>query len=133
VAKEMSERSAIQEPDVEKPVEDLSGGNQQKVMFARCLISHPDVLILDEPARGVDVGAMKSIFESVVSLTEDGRAVIMISSDLEELMNMCHRIYVMREGEVVAEMMREFEERPILAAAFGQVPAASTVGGKERS
>ena len=85
----------------------LSGGNQQKLVLAKWLMSNPKVLILDEPTRGIDVGAKYEIYELMNEMAEAGMAVLMISSELPELIGMCKRIYVMAEGEIKGELKNE--------------------------
>ncbi|HEY2508178.1 MAG TPA: sugar ABC transporter ATP-binding protein [Streptosporangiaceae bacterium] len=98
----------------------LSGGNQQKLLFARMLMRSPKVLIADEPTRGVDVGAKRAIYDILASLAADGMAVLLISSDVEELIGLAHRVLVMRAGSVVAGLSGEqITEEAILGAAFG--------------
>jgi simple sugar transport system ATP-binding protein/ribose transport system ATP-binding protein len=98
----------------------LSGGNQQKLLFARMLLRTPQVLIADEPTRGVDVGAKRAIYELLASAARDGMAVLLISSDVEEILGLAHRVLVMRQGRVAAELTGEqLTEAAILAAAFG--------------
>ena len=82
----------------------LSGGNQQKVMIARWLLTHPKVLILDEPTRGIDVGAKSEIYKLINSLAQEGMAIIMVSSEMQEIISMCDRIMVMSEGKIVSEL-----------------------------
>lgn len=82
----------------------LSGGNQQKVVLSKWLFSNPDILILDEPTRGIDVGAKYEIYTIINQLASEGKAIIMISSELPEVLGVCDRIYVMREGKIVGEM-----------------------------
>jgi rhamnose transport system ATP-binding protein len=102
------------------PAITLSGGNQQKLLFARMLLRRPKVLIADEPTRGVDVGAKRAIYEILASLAADGMAILLISSDVEELIGLAHRVLVMRAGKVVAGLAREdITEEAILSAAFG--------------
>ncbi|MGH2859437.1 MAG: sugar ABC transporter ATP-binding protein [Solirubrobacteraceae bacterium] len=97
----------------------LSGGNQQKVLFARLLMCRPRVLIADEPTRGVDVGAKRAIYDLIVGLAQEGTAVLMISSEVEEVLGLAHRVLVMRQGRVVKELAdSEMSESAILAAAF---------------
>ena len=101
------------------PVTTLSGGNQQKVLFAKWLFRRPAVLIADEPTRGVDVGAKKSIYELITSLAADGMAVLLISSELEEVLGLAHRVLVMRGGRIVAEFDgRTVTEDAVMRAAF---------------
>jgi ribose transport system ATP-binding protein len=98
----------------------LSGGNQQKLLFARSLLRDPRVLIADEPTRGVDVGAKRAIYELLASLTERGLGVLLISSDIEEILGLAHRVLVMRAGRIAAELTGdEVTEAAILGAAFG--------------
>jgi simple sugar transport system ATP-binding protein/ribose transport system ATP-binding protein len=102
------------------PASTLSGGNQQKLLFARSLLRDPKVLIADEPTRGVDVGAKRAIYELLAALTEAGVGVLVISSDIEEVLGLAHRVLVMRGGQVVAELAGdEMTEAAILSAAFG--------------
>lgn len=102
---------------VDQNVGNLSGGNQQKVLLAKWIFAHPDVLILDEPTRGIDVGAKYEIYCLINKLVEAGKAVLVISSELPEVLGMCDRIYVMNEGRIVAEMPRaEASQESIMAA-----------------
>ena len=99
----------------------LSGGNQQKVLFARMLLCEPRLLIADEPTRGVDVGAKRAIYEMLVSLAESGMGILLISSELEEILGLSDRVVVMRRGCTVAELAgAELNEASILAAAFSE-------------
>jgi ABC-type sugar transport system ATPase subunit len=98
----------------------LSGGNQQKVLFAKTLLRRPRLLILDEPTRGVDVGARRAIYDIVAELVAEGMAVILISSEYDEVVNMSHRLCVMREGRIVEEFSAsQASHAATLAAAFG--------------
>jgi ABC-type sugar transport system ATPase subunit len=102
-------------------VKNLSGGNQQKVVLARWLLSEPRLLILDEPTRGVDVGAKHDLYVTINELAARGAGVLMVSSELEELMGTCNRILIVHKGEVLGEFDRErFDREAMLAAAFGQ-------------
>mgnify|MGYP003630079126 FL=1 len=94
----------IRTPSVFQKVMNLSGGNQQKVVLSKWLYSQPDVLILDEPTRGIDVGAKFEIYSIINQLADDGKGVVMISSEMPELLGMCDRIYVMNEGRFVGEL-----------------------------
>ena len=101
------------------PVAALSGGNQQKLLFARTLLCEPRVIVADEPTRGVDVGARRAIYELLVRLAGEGRAVLVISSDVEEVLGLANRIVVMRTGRVVAELDgTTATEHDVLEAAF---------------
>ena len=91
-------------PTVEQNVGNLSGGNQQKVLLAKWMFADPDILILDEPTRGIDVGAKYEIYCIINQLVAEGKSVIMISSELPEILGMCDRIYVMNEGKIVGEL-----------------------------
>jgi ribose transport system ATP-binding protein len=103
-----------------EPVTNLSGGNQQKVVIGKWLLRESRVLILDEPTRGVDVGAKHDLYVTIDQLASRGTGVLVISSELEELVGTCHRILVMRAGEIVEEFSRaDFDGGRILAAAFG--------------
>jgi putative multiple sugar transport system ATP-binding protein len=89
---------------VDEAVENLSGGNMQKVLLGKWLFAEPDILILDEPTRGIDVGAKYEIYCIINEMVAKGKSVIMISSEMPELLGMCDRIYVMNEGKMIAEM-----------------------------
>ncbi|SDA38283.1 putative multiple sugar transport system ATP-binding protein [Butyrivibrio sp. INlla18] len=91
-------------PTVEQNVGNLSGGNQQKVLLAKWMFADPEILILDEPTRGIDVGAKYEIYCIINQLVAEGKSVIMISSELPEILGMCDRIYVMNEGKMVGEL-----------------------------
>jgi inositol transport system ATP-binding protein len=116
----------IKTPSVEIPAANLSGGNQQKVVLAKWLIKDPSVLILDEPTRGIDVGAKYEIYKLMSEIVKDGRrGIIMISSEMPELLGMCDRIYVMSKGSIVAEIKREqFSQELIMQYATGSLKAA---------
>ena len=94
-------------PTVEQNVGNLSGGNQQKVLLAKWMFADPDILILDEPTRGIDVGAKYEIYCIINQLVAAGKSVIMISSELPEVLGMSDRIYVMNEGKIVGEVSKE--------------------------
>ncbi len=103
------------------PVKNLSGGNQQKVVFGKWLLTNPKIFIMDEPTRGIDVGAKYEVYSIINQLAENGAGILFISSELEELMGMCDRILVMRNGEVAGEFNRsEFFDQAIIRAAFGE-------------
>ncbi|WP_293230949.1 multiple monosaccharide ABC transporter ATP-binding protein [Paludibacterium sp.] len=103
VAEEFRAKLKIRSSGATQPVMDLSGGNQQKVVLSKWLFSQPEVLILDEPTRGVDVGAKYEIYTIISQLAAEGKCVLMISSEMPELLGMCDRIYVMNEGRMVGE------------------------------
>ncbi|MCV2865108.1 multiple monosaccharide ABC transporter ATP-binding protein [Defluviimonas sp. WL0075] len=104
VAEKYREALRIRTPSVFQKVGNLSGGNQQKVVLAKWLNTAPEVLILDEPTRGIDVGAKYEIYAIINQLSAEGKGVIMISSEMPELLGMCDRIYVMNEGAFVGEL-----------------------------
>jgi galactofuranose transport system ATP-binding protein len=109
----------ISTPTPDQPVKNLSGGNQQKVILARWLATNPQILILDEPTRGIDVGAKAEIQKLVLSLAEEGKACVFISSELDEVLRVCHRIAVLREREKVAEFSGDVDEQIIMQAIAG--------------
>lgn len=116
-------RTAIADLQIKTPspatdVEKLSGGNQQKVLLARCLLTKPHVLLLDEPTRGIDVGAKAEIYTLIGELAQGGAGIIIASSELPELLSMCDRILVLAEGRLTAELTRaEATQERIMAAA----------------
>lgn len=89
------------------PVRNLSGGNQQKVLLARWLITEPRLLILDEPTRGIDIGAKAEIQRLVVQLSDDGMAVLFISAELEEVLRLSHKVAVMRDRQLVTQLAND--------------------------
>ncbi|MBR6382695.1 MAG: sugar ABC transporter ATP-binding protein [Lachnospiraceae bacterium] len=107
VAVEYKEKLKTKCPTVEQNVGNLSGGNQQKVLLAKWMFADPDILILDEPTRGIDVGAKYEIYCIMNQLATEGKTVIMISSEMPELLGMCDRLYIMNEGRIVGEMQAE--------------------------
>ncbi len=110
----------IRTPSLEQAVTHLSGGNQQKVVLAKWLAAGPDLIILDEPTRGVDVGAKHEIYRLVNSLVANGKAVLMISSEMEELMGMADRIVVLSEGRMMGIVSRaDFDQERIMSHASG--------------
>ncbi len=109
----------IATPSADQPVKNLSGGNQQKVILARWLATNPQVLILDEPTRGIDVGAKAEIQKLVLSLAEEGKACVFISSELEEVMRTSHRIVVLRDREKVTEFTGEVDEHKLMQSIAG--------------
>jgi ribose transport system ATP-binding protein len=115
------EHLSIRTPDVATPVVSLSGGNQQKVVLAKWLSMRPKVLIFDEPTRGIDVGAKQEIYDMLRRLTDAGVAILMISSDMEEVVGVSDRIAVMHEGAISGFLDRsQFSEHNVLQLAVGQ-------------
>lgn len=119
-AERFREQLGIRVPRVRRPVRMLSGGNQQKVVLARWLETGAEVLFFDEPGRGMDVGAKAEMFQQLDQLARQGKAVVLISSYLPELLNMCDRILVMRGGRIAGQLQREeFSEERVVALATG--------------
>ncbi|MEJ7589872.1 MAG: sugar ABC transporter ATP-binding protein [Ferruginibacter sp.] len=111
----------IKTPTIQKKVVELSGGNQQKVLLARWLHGNPDILILDEPTHGIDVGAKFEIYQLIRQLASEGKGILLISSEMSELLNLCQRIMVIREGRIVALLdAAEATEEKILSLAMKQ-------------
>ncbi|CAB3702081.1 Ribose import ATP-binding protein RbsA [Paraburkholderia phenoliruptrix] len=114
-------RLRLKAGDPNAPVGTLSGGNQQKVVLGKWLATGPKVLIIDEPTRGIDVGAKAEVYSALAELVRDGMAVLMISSELPEVLGMADRVLVMHEGRISADIARaEADEERIMAAALGQ-------------
>jgi D-xylose transport system ATP-binding protein len=111
----------IKAPSVETTVSTLSGGNQQKVLLARCLMTQPKVLFMDEPTRGIDVGAKLEIYTLMHQLSATGTAIVMVSSEMPEIIGMSDRIMVMCEGKMAGELSREeaTQEKIMLKASQG--------------
>jgi len=117
IASEYRSKLRIRSSSIFQETVNLSGGNQQKVVLSKWLFSDPDVLILDEPTRGIDVGAKYEIYTIINQLAADGKGVLMISSEMPELLGTCDRIYVMNEGRIVAELPKgEASQETIMRA-----------------
>jgi ribose transport system ATP-binding protein len=126
LAADAAETLQIKAGSLQLPAKSLSGGNQQKVVIAKWLMAEPSIFIMDEPTRGVDVGAKYEIYSIIDRLASDGRGILFISSEIEELMAMCDRILVMSQGEVVSEFARNtFDKERILRAAFREQEVAA--------
>ena len=97
----------IKTPNIDQIVGNLSGGNQQKVLIGRWLLMNPDILIIDEPTRGIDVGAKSEIHALMSKLAGEGKAIIMVSSELPEILGMSDRVIVMHDGKITGELNRE--------------------------
>ncbi len=118
VSNKFKENLQIKTPSLEQTVNHLSGGNQQKVVLAKWLATNPDLIILDEPTRGIDVGAKHEIYKIMNDLVESEKTIIMISSEMPELMGMADRIIVLAEGKVTGEIMKdEFDQELIMSHA----------------
>lgn len=107
IARDYMKRLKIKAPSIDQYTGNLSGGNQQKVMLARWIFADPDILILDEPTRGIDVGAKYEIYCIINELASQGKSVIVISSELPEVLGISDRVYVMNEGSFVGELSKE--------------------------
>jgi ribose transport system ATP-binding protein len=124
-AQEFVSTMRVATPDVEKRVLDLSGGNQQKVVIAKWLNTHAEVFLFDEPTRGIDVGGKIEVYRLMGELLSRGAAIVMISSELPEILGLSDRILVMREGRICGEFTRaEASEQTILNCALRGAPAA---------
>jgi len=127
VANEYKEKINIKAPNVMYHAEKLSGGNQQKIMLARWIYSDPDILILDEPTRGIDVGAKYEIYTIINELAAEGRSIIVISSEMPEVIGLSDRVYVMNDGKIVGELNKESVSQENIMKAIMQ----STKGEKD--
>jgi len=107
VGEEYRDKLRIKSSSILQTAGNLSGGNQQKIVFSKWIFSDPDVLILDEPTRGIDVGAKYEIYSVINELAEKGKTILMISSELPEILGMCDRVYVLNEGKIVGELDSE--------------------------
>ena len=112
---EMFKKMEVKTPSLETPISSLSGGNAQKVLLARWMLCNPDVMILDEPTRGIDVGAKFEIYKLMTDMAKEGKAVVMVSSEMAELIGMCDRIYIMCQGRITGCLNRdEFSQETIM-------------------
>lgn len=113
-------RMQVKTPSLDTPISSLSGGNQQKVLLSRWMLCEPEVMILDEPTRGIDVGAKFEIYKLITQIVKEQKAVVMVSSELPELIGMCDRIYVMCQGRISGCIGREaFSQETIMKYAAG--------------
>lgn len=117
---------AVSARAMDQEVQFLSGGNQQKVVLARWLSTNPRVMLMDEPTRGIDVGAKHAIYELMRGLAADGVGILMVSSELPEVIGMSDRILVMRDGRLAGELPRGSTEEDVLALATGAGEARHT-------
>ena len=114
LADEFIEQLQIKTASKETPIKSLSGGNQQKVILARWLLTHPQYLILDEPTRGIDVGTKLEIQKLVLKLAEEGVSVTFISSEIEEMLSVCQRLIVMRDRKIVGELKDDLLRQDVI-------------------
>lgn len=120
IVEDLFSRMHVKTPSLETPIQSLSGGNQQKVVLAKWMMRNPDILILDEPTRGIDVGAKYEIYKLISEFAKEGKAIIMVSSELPELIGMCDRIYVMSQGTITGELEQtDFSQEAIMRFAVG--------------
>jgi ribose transport system ATP-binding protein len=124
-AEEKALDAAIKDFDIRTRSRDLlagqlSGGNQQKLLLAKMMLAEPRIVIIDEPTRGVDIGTKEQIYRFIASLAEQGRSVIVISSEMQELIGLCHRVIVMRNGRIAGEVEQaDLSEDSIVYLATG--------------
>jgi inositol transport system ATP-binding protein len=116
----MSRQLRVKTPNLREPIGNLSGGNQQKVLIGRWLLTHPRILILDEPTRGIDVAAKAEIHQLIAHLAARGAAILMISSELPEILGMSHRVMVMHEGRVTGILERAMADQEKIMALAAQ-------------
>ena len=120
MAEKYRDELRIKVPGIKQMVVNLSGGNQQKVVLAKALAADPDVIIFDEPTKGIDVGAKQEIYNLINDLCNQGKAIILVSSDMEEILGMSDRIIVLYEGMLSGELQREeFSQENVLHLASG--------------
>ena len=120
-AQEAMDRFNVISPGIDAYITELSGGNQQKVIVARWLSHSPKVCMFDDPTRGVDVGSRTEIGQMIVDLAKTGTAVVLVSSDLNELVSLAHRIVIMRRGRLVGDVMRkDFNVQNILSVSSSE-------------
>ena len=125
VAGEWSDRLQLKHQGLDEPVDRLSGGNQQKVVLGKWLATNPKLLVIDEPTRGIDVGTKAEVHRLLGELAAQGLAILMISSELPEVLGMADRVLVMREGRLMRELSRaDATQESIMLAATGQASAA---------
>lgn len=120
ISEEYLKKLGIKTPSIQQNVNNLSGGNQQKVLFARWIYVNPDLLILDEPTRGIDVGAKYEIYSIINELAQQGKCVLVISSELPEVLGISDRIYVMNEGRIIDEFTKEEASQELIMKAIVQ-------------
>lgn len=132
VAEEYKNKLKTKTPSIHQDVGNLSGGNQQKVLLSKWMFADPQVLILDEPTRGIDVGAKYEIYCIMNDLVSQGKSIVMISSEMPELLGMCDRIYVMNEGNMVAQMNGEEATQEKIMGAIMHCSKAQNNNAREK-
>ncbi len=134
VAATAAQRLEVRSAGIGQKARELSGGNQQKVVLAKWLETGPRILILDEPTRGIDVGTKAAVHQLMSDLANEGVAILMISSELPEILGMSDRVLVMREGRITGELSRaEATQEKIMAAATAGAAAAAGANGAMRA
>jgi rhamnose transport system ATP-binding protein len=126
VAEDLMKRLAVKAPDESYAVGKLSGGNAQKVVLARQLVERPKLLLLAEPTQGVDIGAKEEIHRIITDLADNGTAVLVVTSDLQEALRIADRLLVVRAGAITAEFGPDARQVDLLAAAAGDIEEAAT-------
>ena len=122
-SRELSRAVQLRSTGIGQRLRQLSGGNQQKVMFARAILAQPRLVLLDEPTRGVDVGAKRDIYRLIRELAAQGAGILLVSSELDELLALCGRILIMREGRLIGEAAsRDLDEGALLSMMFADAP-----------
>ena len=132
VAEEYRSKLDIKSSSILQKAGNLSGGNQQKVVLSKWIFSRPDILILDEPTRGIDVGAKYEIYTIINQLADEGKSIIFISSELPEILGICDRIYVMNDGRIVGELTREEASSESIMKCIMQSNRSSLTNGEHR-
>jgi ribose transport system ATP-binding protein len=129
-AEEIAQRLEIKAPSLRAPVSSLSGGNQQKVVFGKWMQSQPNIILLNDPTRGVDVGAKAELYKAIRGLADEGAIILFVSSDLLEYRIVCDRAVVLYQGRVAGELDREhLTEHTLLEAInIGRVESAAVTG-----
>jgi inositol transport system ATP-binding protein len=118
----MCKKMNVKMTALDMPISNLSGGNQQKVILAKWMICSPDILIVYEPTRGIDVGAKNEIYELMISLVKDKKGIVMVSSELPELIGICDRIYVVSEGRITGMVEKNnYSQEKIMKLAVNAV------------
>jgi ribose transport system ATP-binding protein len=126
-AEQSRDQLRVKSPTLETLVGTLSGGNQQKVALGKWLAMRPKVLLLDEPTRGIDVGAKREIYQLMEKLAADGMAILFVSSEMEEVLAMSDRVLVMHEGGLAGELKREdLSEEAVMRLATGRLPEVAS-------
>ena len=120
LAKETGEKLKIQPLKVELKVKNLSGGNQQKVVLGKWLLNDPEIILMDEPTRGIDIGAKEEIYSIITAMAEQGKGILIFSSEFEELISLCDSIYVLYKGKIVGKVdAKDATSEKLLSLALG--------------